>query len=152
MAKYRHRIFEMYDFRDEATRALTPKSENTGTEGTAPESWTFRHLAVSRSGAVTHVTFKEATTFGDEIASELREDLVKLADMLVRDSKVLFDFVGVVLFGSASFNALVLFNKRLKIKGSRIALCCLVPTVRESFLAATRSSLHFGIAGGLVDE
>ena len=62
--------------------------------------------------------------------------MAKLADMLDRDSKVLFDFAGVVLFGPASFNALVLFNKRLENKGSRIALCSLAPTVRESFLAA----------------
>jgi len=136
MAKYRHRIFEMYEFRDEATHALTPKSENTVTEGTAPESWTFRHLAVSRSAVVTHVKFKEETTFGDETVQTLREDLAKLAEMLDKDSKVLFDFAGVVLFGPASFNALVLFNKRLKNKGSRIALCSLAPTVRESFLAA----------------
>ena len=42
MAKYRHRIFEMYEFRDEATRALTPKSARPATEATAPESWTFK--------------------------------------------------------------------------------------------------------------
>ena len=126
----------MYEFLDEATHALTPKSENTVTEGTAPESWTFRHLAVSRSEVVTHVKFNEEATFGDETVNTFREDLAKLADMLDRDSKVLFDFAGVVLFGPASFNALVLFNKRLKNKGSRIALCSLAPTVRESFLAA----------------
>jgi anti-anti-sigma regulatory factor len=137
MAKYRHRIFEMYDFREEAILALTPKSVNTLTDGTALESLTLRQLSVARSAVVTHVTFKEATTFDDQSVNELREDLAKLAEMLVRDSKVLFDFAGVVSFGSASFDALVLFNKMLKIKGSRIALCCLAPTVRESFFAAT---------------
>ena len=133
MAKYRHRIFEMYDFREEAILALTPKSVNTLTDGTALESLTLRQLSVSRSEVVTHVTFKEATTFDDQSVNELREDLAKLAEMLVRDSKVLFDFAGVVSFGSASFDALVLFNKMLKIKGSRIALCCLAPAAREFF-------------------
>ena len=32
MAKYAHRVFEMYDFRDEAVRALMPKSVNPVTE------------------------------------------------------------------------------------------------------------------------
>ncbi len=58
MPKYRHRIFEMYDFRDEAILALAPKSDHSATEATPPETWTFEHLAVSRSERVTHVKFK----------------------------------------------------------------------------------------------
>ena len=98
MAKYRHRIFEMYEFRDEATRALTPKSARPVTEATAPESWTFKHLAVSRSASVAHVQFKRAQAFGEETVSDLRVDFSQLADKLVRDSKVLLDFAGVKSF------------------------------------------------------
>ncbi len=136
MAKYRHRIFEMYEFRDEAVLAITPKSENTVTETTTPESWTFAHLAVSRSASVTLVQFKEARTFEEETVSELRDDFAQLADRLGRDSKVLLDFTGVELFSSDAIDALVLFNQKLQTKGSRLALCCLGPATRESFFAA----------------
>ena len=135
MAKLPHRIFEIYESRDEAIQVLTPKSERTATDATAPESWEFRHLAVSRSAGVTHVEFKEAQGFGDETVPELRDDFAQLADQLGRDNKVLLDFTGVVLFGSAFINAMALFNKKLRVKGSRIALCCLAPGVRESFFA-----------------
>lgn len=127
----------MYEFRDEATRALTPKVGKAVTEATAPETWMFRHLAVSRSAIVTDVKFRETTSFGHETVSDLREDLAKLADMLDKDSKLLFDFAGLASFSPACFDALVQFNKRLKNKGSRIALCSLAPSVRECFLAAT---------------
>jgi hypothetical protein len=136
MAKYRHRIFEMYEFRDEASRALTPKTEKTATEATTPESWTFRHLAVSRCGGVTHVQFKEAKNHGDKTLSSFGADLGHLADMLGRDSKVLLDFTGVASISSASINAIILFNKVLRTKGSRIALCSLEPTARKSFFPA----------------
>ena len=135
MAKYRHRIFEMYELRDEAIRALTPRSEKTATEVTAPESWTFAHLAVSRVAGVIHVQFKEPRTFDDTTANDLREDLARLTDLLGRDSKVLLDFSGVVSFPAGSITALAQFNRNLQMKGSRIALCCLEPTTRESFFA-----------------
>jgi len=138
MAKYRHRIFEMYEFRDETISALTPREEKAGTEATTPESWAFKHLVVSRSAGVTHVQFKESQTFGEETASQLSDDFAQLADKLGRDSKVLLDFTGVKSIGSASIDVLVLFNQTLQSKGSRIALCCLDPTTRESFFP-TRS-------------
>ncbi len=133
MAKYRHRVFEMYELRDEAIRALTPKSATTATEATAPESWTFAHLAVSRVAGVIHVQFKEPRAFEDGTASDLREDLARLADLLGRDSKVLLDFSGVASFNAASISALIQFSRNLQTKGSRIALCCLEPATRESF-------------------
>ena len=133
MAKYRHRIFEMYEFRDEATRALTPKSARPVTEATDSESWTFKHSAVSHSARVAHVQFKMAQTFGKETVNDLRVDFSQLADRLVRDSKVLLDFAGVKSFYAASIDTLVLFNQKLRYKGSRIVLCCLEPAARESF-------------------
>ena len=135
MAKYRHRIFEMYEFRDEATCALTPKSARPDTEATAPESWIFKHLTVSRSASVTRVQFKGVQTFGKETVNDLRVDLSQLADNLVRDSKVLVDFVGVESFCAASIDELIRFNQKLRNKGSRIALCSLDPTVHQSFFS-----------------
>jgi anti-anti-sigma regulatory factor len=137
MAKYPHRIFEMYEFRDEAIQALTPKTESNVTEANEQQSWTFKHLAVSRPAVVTLVTFKEATEFGDATMSDFRDDLTRLADMLEKNSQVLFDFTGVVLFSAAAVNALVQCKQRLRNRGSRLALCSLAPTVRESFFAAT---------------
>jgi anti-anti-sigma regulatory factor len=136
MAKYRHRIFEMYDFRDEAAQAIAPRSEKLATEATAPESWTFTHLDVSRSAGVTLVQFKEQQSLGEETFSDLRDDFLRLADKLGRDSKVLVDFTGVTSFSAAAIDALALFNQKLQTKGSRIALCSLDPATRESFFVA----------------
>ena len=133
MAKILHRIFEIYESREEATRALTPKAERTVTESSAPDSWAFEHLAVSRSAGVTHVQFREAQNFDEETVAGLREDFAQLADKLGMDSKVLVDFTGVVLFPAAFIDALLVFSRKLRTKGSRIALCCLAPTARASF-------------------
>jgi hypothetical protein len=133
MAKIPHRIFEIYESRDEATRALTPKLEKTATESSAPDSWVFKHLTVSRSAGVTHVQFMEAQDFGEETIAGLRADFAQLADALGIDSKVLVDFTGVVLLDAAFIDALAVFGKKLRTKGSRIALCCLAPTAREFF-------------------
>ena len=135
MAKYRHRIFEMYEHRDEAIRALIPKAEKPATEATAPQSWSFAHLIVSRTASVIEVQFKQPQNFEDAAASDLREDLARLADLLGRDSQILLDFSGVASFNAASISALVQFNKNLQTKGSRMALCSLEPAPRESFFA-----------------
>ena len=135
MAKYRHRIFEMYEFRDEAARALTPQNEHTETEAATPESLILRYLDVSRSAQVTHVKFEGVTSFGHETINDLREDFAQLADGLDKDTKVLMDFAGVASFSPASINALAQFNERLRTKGSRMVLCCLEPTARDCFFA-----------------
>lgn len=135
MAKYRHRIFEMYEGRDEAIDALKPMVAKTAAETTALETWDFVHLTISRSAGVSHVQFKKPQRFEDGTESDLREDLTRLADLLGRDSKVLVDFSGVESFNAVSLAALVRFRANLQTKGSRIALCCLNPTTRESFFA-----------------
>ncbi len=133
MAKIPHRVFEIYDSRDEAIRILTPKLKKAPTESSAPATWTFQHLAVSRVGGVTHVRFTEAEDFSDETVAGLRENFTQLADKLGIDSKVLVDFTGVTLFNAAFIDALVAFSRRLRTKGSRIALCCLAPAARDFF-------------------
>jgi anti-anti-sigma regulatory factor len=52
---------------------------------------------------------------------------------LGNDSKVLVDFTGIELFDAAFIDALLLLSKRLRTKGSRIALCCLAPAARAFF-------------------
>ncbi len=135
MAKVLHRIFEIYESLEEATRALTPRLERTAREATAPESWTYEHLTVTRSTGVTHVQFKEASDFNEATLAGLRADFAQLADNLGGDSKVLVDFTGVELFDAAFIDALLLFSKKLRTKGSRIALCCLAPAARAFFFA-----------------
>jgi hypothetical protein len=135
MAKILHRIFEIYESHEEATQALTPKAEKAVTESSAPNSWTFRHLGVWRSAGVTHVHFPAGKDFDEETVAGLREDFAQLADKLGTDSKVLVDFTGVVLFSAAFIDALSLFSRKLRTKGSRIALCCLAPTALASFFS-----------------
>lgn len=135
MAKYRHRIFEMYEQRDEAIRALTPRTEKAVTEKTAPETWIFAYLDVSRAAGLIHVQFKEPRTCDETMASGLREDLARLTDLLGRDSKVLMDFSGVASFNATLIGALAQFSRNLQTKGSRIVLCCLEPATREAFFA-----------------
>ena len=134
MAKYPHRIFEMYDDRDEAIGALTPKSvkvDEAKASGPLPSS--FTHLSVSRSSFLTHVKFKGATEFPQETEAELRDDFSQLADLLEIDSKVLVDFSNVKSFSAACIEALVVFNRRLRNRGSRTVLCSLAPSTRASF-------------------
>jgi hypothetical protein len=132
----------MYEFRDETIRALTPRIAKPTTEATALEAWVFKHLAVSRSAGVTHVKFKEAETVGEEAVSNFGSDFAQLADRLGRDSKVLLDFAGVKEFSAASIDVLVQFKQKLQTKGSRLALCCLDPAVRESFFAVSSPQTH----------
>ncbi len=135
MAKYRHRIFEMYEQRDEAIRALTPRTEKAVTETTAPATWIFTHLEVSRVAGLIHVRFKEPRTCDETMASGLDDDLARLSDLLGRDSKVLFDFSGVASFHATSIGSLAQFSRSLQTKGSRMVLCCLEPATREAFFA-----------------
>lgn len=138
MAKYRHKIFEMYEFHDEAVTALRPKSQRP--EWSLPAaagSCDFKHLAVSPSATVTEVRFKQAEGFGEEAAGELREELAQLAEILPRDSRLLLDFTGMRSFSAAACDALVQLNQKLKMRGSRMVLCCLEDEAREDMFAAS---------------
>jgi hypothetical protein len=133
MAKHSHRVFEMYDFRDEAVRALTPKAARHDTEAINSEFWNFKCLAASRSANLMHVGFKQDQFLKEDIVSDLRKDFAQLTDKLAIGSKILLDFTGLNSFSPASIDTLVSFNKNLRHKGSRIVLCCLDSTVRDSF-------------------
>lgn len=124
----------MYDHREEAIGALTPKSaEMDAATSSDPLPSSLNHLTVSRSSFVTHVKFQGTMEFPREAAAELRDDLSQLADVLKIDSRVLLDFADVKSFSPACIDALVVFNRRLKNRGSRTVLCSLAPNVRASF-------------------
>lgn len=137
MAKYRHRIFEMYEDRDEAFLALTPKSAAIdGTAAAFPLPKDFSHIAVSRIGVVTHVQFKGTMATADHPEVELREDLARLADVLKINSKVLLDFTDVESFSPSCMESLIIFERKLRNRGSRTVLCSLAPDTRACFFEA----------------
>lgn len=133
MAKRPHRIFEIFDLHDEALHALTPKSVSPVPNSTLTKSSSYKHLVVSRSEAVIHVEFEKSLDLGEETASDLSKDFGQLASNLDLDSKVLLDFSNVKSFCVANVDALVLFNRGLRHKGSRVVLCCLNAEVSEHF-------------------
>ncbi len=133
MAKYRHRIFEMYEQRDEALEALTPRTEKSATEITAPETWSFAHLEASRIADKIVLQFIGTQTFDDAVTGALRDDLTRLTGLLGRDSRLLRDFSGVSVFNAAAIRELAQFSRNLPSKGSRVVPCCLEPDVSAAF-------------------
>jgi anti-anti-sigma regulatory factor len=85
------------------------------------------------------VQFSDAQALSDAAASELREDLAQLAEDMDRDSRILLDFTGIEPFDPAAIEALVVFDKKLRVRGSRMVLCCLAPEAREAVFAACAS-------------
>ncbi len=133
MAKYRHRTFEMFDFKEEAVAALTLRSSPPLSESEDPESWEFQRLSASQLGGVIHVRFQESNVEGDEMRRELRNDFVHLTELVPNDSRVLLDFEGVSEFDAGCIEALSLLELKLKSKGSRMALCQLGDDVQTAF-------------------
>jgi anti-anti-sigma regulatory factor len=135
MAKYRHRVFEMYGLRDEALNALKPSVNGTPLKSDDCETWDLNLLAASHSANLTRVEFKQSRAAGEVDENDLRNDLARLSEKLEIDSKVLFDFTGLDSISPASVDTLTSFNKNLRHKGSRMVICCLETAVRESFFA-----------------
>ncbi len=138
MAKYQHRTFEMFDFLQDATQALLSKSRRPTLTKTDVNLWSFRRLNVSQTDSVIHVTFKAT----DQDAAAALEDFVKdlnlMASSLDIDSQVVMDFEGLQAFCPESIAALAVFSRRLQSKGSRMTLCNLEPSVRESFFTPNK--------------
>ena len=140
MAKRRHRVFELYDFRDEAFQALVPKSASPVSEAAVPKALNCKYLTASLTTGVTHVEFKGAQNFREETASDLNKDFALLSASLDLDSKVLLDFTNVESFCSANIDMLILFNKSLRHQGSRVVLCCLDVEVSKCFFPNATTS------------
>ena len=134
MAKLRHKTFDIYEFRDEAIEALTSKSKvQNPAEAPEPETCPMKHLQLSTSADVTLVEFIGPTAVDEKTSSDLKADFSQLADKLRGDSRVLLDFSAAESFTPAAIDSLMYFNQRLRIKGSRMALCCLEPVVQQAF-------------------
>jgi hypothetical protein len=133
MAKYRHRTFEMFDFLQEATQALLSKGRRPSLVKTDANLWTFLRLNVSQTDNVIHVTFKPVVQDAATALEDLGKDLNLMANSLGIDSQVVLDFEGLHEFCPESIALLAVFSRRLQSKGSRLTLCNLEPSVRESF-------------------
>ena len=69
-----------------------------------------------------------AADFDAGTVAGLRDDFAQLASKLAIDTRVVVDFTDVVLFDAAFIDALLVFSRQLRTKGSRLALCGLAPT------------------------
>ncbi len=137
MAKYRHRIFEMYDFLDEAISALAPRSTDQETNSPDPQLWSLRQLNALLVAGVTHAKFKDSNEDQGDFVKELSKDFSQLVDLLPNNSRVLLDFEGRDQFCPDSIEALAFFKRKLQSKGSQLALCNLGPSVRGSFFPSS---------------
>ena len=135
MAKYRHRFFEMYDFREEAVGDLMPRVIPDAPAEPLPARESFQQLVVSRAAGVTLVEFKSPETFGEVNVKEVGDELSQLADVTERHCKIVMDFSGIESLPAGFIDALMAFHGKLKIKGSRMAICDLQPAAREAFFA-----------------
>jgi anti-anti-sigma regulatory factor len=133
MAKRRHRVFEMYDFRDEAFRALVPKEASPETDTAIPKDLNCKYLTVSRTTSVTHVEFKGIKDLGEETSRDLNKDIGLLSASLDLDSKVLLDFANVESVCATCIEIFSNFSKSLRHKGSRVVLCCLDDEASKCF-------------------
>ena len=135
MAKDRHRIFEIYEERDEAAWELMPKGNKAAAVAAPVEPWSSQQLDVCLLAGITQVRFKETSLNSDEVLSELKNDFARLGEQLGTNGRALIDFTGVTEVSTALVNELIALNKKLQIKGSRMVLCCLDPNVRASIFA-----------------
>lgn len=145
MAKYRHRVFEMYDFYEEAAEALAKKSTDGSpvdhvAQSPSTTSADFDCLVVSDYDGITRVTLDGKHDFDDDRVQSLRLDLANLKDALPTNCRVVFDFTGVDVFHASCIELLKQFTGALKMKGSRVALCCLNASAKETFFSERVSS------------
>ncbi len=135
MAKHRHRTFELFDTYNEAARSLESRSLQKVVQPShePDEVWTFKCLTVSRDGGVIQVAFKSPNHPEQDPVRDLRADFAQLAESLVNNSRVLVDVAGMEEFSARSVDELALLLRKLRFKGSRMALWNLGPAVRASF-------------------
>lgn len=135
MAKHRHRTFELFDTYNEAARSLESRSLQKVVQPSHEpgEVWAFKCLTVSRDGGVIQVAFKSPNHPEQDSVRDLRSDFAQLAESLVNNSRVLVDVARLEEFSARSVDELALFLRKLRFKGSRMALWNLGPAVRASF-------------------
>lgn len=134
MAKIMHPVFEIYESLDEAIVAVRPRTPKAALTVEALEAAGLQLIRVSQDAGLTLVGFPPGEVDSAGKLAPLRDDLAKLADLLPTDSKVLVDFTAVPYFDAAMIEIIALLARRLKNRGSRIALVCVSPEVLNAFL------------------
>ncbi len=133
MARIHHRVFEIYDQRDEAGLSLISKTGQQAHNAIDPGALQLQQLNASRESIVICLDFKQAPEGSRESIAEFKADLDHVADKLTPGSKVLVDFSKVETLPGACVDALAQFRSRIRPDGSRVVLCGLQPAVREVF-------------------
>ncbi len=133
MAKYRHRLFEMFDFHDEACDALSTKGDTGSMPPVVPwEDAKLSYLTVQYENGLTKVSFLPMDASEND-TRDYRNDIAVIASQVTRNNKLLFDFSGVHTFSDTAIAALGNLSNTLRHKGSRIVLCCLSDSAKACF-------------------
>jgi anti-anti-sigma regulatory factor len=89
-----------------------------------------RWLQVEPLGAITLVTFTIPDILDLEMIRELGDQLYSLADDQGR--RIILNFRQVNRLSTALLGKVIMFHKKLKELGGRLALCCIAPHLREA--------------------
>jgi len=131
IGKTPHRIFELYEIRDEAIEALTPKNA-VKFDHDHLDSSNYQQISITALDLILHVQFS-SKRYDEATLAELTGDFLELSKVLAMNSKILIDFENVEAFCPRSIDLLAEFNKKLRNKGSSVVLCCLDEEVMKSF-------------------
>lgn len=105
----------------------------------------YRHIEVSRNGAVYVAKFLEHKILNDMVIEGIARELYDLAAK--EDCKnILLNFSGVGFLSSSVLGKLITLNKRMKAKGGQLKLCELRPEIMELFTLTNLTKI-FDIRG-----
>jgi len=105
----------------------------------------YRHIEVSRNGAVYVAKFLEHKILNDMVNEGIARELYDLAAK--EDCKnILLNFSGVGFLSSSVLGKLITLNKRMKAKGGQLKLCELRPEIMELFTLTNLTKI-FDIRG-----
>lgn len=105
----------------------------------------YRHIEVSRNGAVYVAKFLEHKILNDMVIEGIVRELYDLAAK--EDCKnILLNFSGVGFLSSSVLGKLITLNKRMKAKGGQLKLCELRPEIMELFTLTNLTKI-FDIRG-----
>lgn len=137
----------MFENRDEAIQHLTPNSAHSVPDASVLDASTYKTLLVAQLGCILHLSFVGSITDQTGELEDLSREFDHLASNVERGSRILLDFAGVESFDPSAIDTLVLLNKRLRNKGSRIVLCSVSRNAKKSFFATAPSRRNKGNAG-----
>jgi anti-anti-sigma factor len=94
------------------------------------EELSYRHLTSETNDGVLVLTLTDAQVRGDELADELRDEMLG-AVAASAASQVVLDFRNVTFLSSVAFRPLLRLHHEVKARGGRVAVCNLSPDVAE---------------------